>query len=146
MFGRTVYRAYLTFIGLYLVLSLPPFLALNFTFVQEVYTRVVVPDLTVAVGLVLLTFFILYLLTLADDGVDRYVDFLTAPTDVLSILVILSFAWAAISWWAVPELVFFYEIDLTLTQLMLPILASQIPMLLFLSLLTAIGRAGKEGT
>ena len=146
MFGRSIYRAYLTFVGLYLLLSLPPFLALNFEFVQQVYTRVVVPDLTVAVGLVLLTFLIMYMLTLADDGVDRYVEFLRAPTDVLSILIILSFLWAAMSWWAVPELVFFYDFDLTLTELLLPILVSQIPMLLFLSLLTAIGKAGKEGT
>lgn len=146
MFSRTLYRDYLVFIGLYLALSLPPFLALNLEFVRDVYTRVVVPDLTIAAALVLLTFFILYLLTLADDGVDRYVDFMAAPTDALSVLVVLSFIWAAVSWWAVPELVFVYDLDLTLTELLLPILASQVPMLFFLSLLTAIGRARKAGT
>ena len=77
---------------------------------------------------------------LADEGIDRYNGFLFAPTDGLSVLVGLSFLVAAASWWLVPELSFRLEWGLPLDLLLVVVLSCQTPMIVFLSLLTAIGR------
>lgn len=138
-------KEYFLFVGLYLFLSLPPFLVLNWHVVEEIHDRVFPVSTTIVVALVVVLLFLFYLFVVADDGVDRYVHFLATPTDLLSVLISLSFLWAAVSWWAVPELVFRSDWALSLNELVVLIIASQVPMLLFLSLLTAIGRAGREG-
>lgn len=138
-------KEYFLFVGLYLFLSLPPFLVLNWHVVDEVHDQVFPVSTTIVVALVVVLLFLFYLFVIADDGVDRYVHFLATPTDLLSVLISLSFLWAAVSWWAVPELVFRSGWALSLNELVVLIIASQAPMLLFLSLLTAIGRAGREG-
>lgn len=134
------YRDVVLFATLYILLSLPPFLLLNQEIIEAIRERVALDVVTVAVAGTGL-FVLISALFLADEGVDRYNQFLFAPTDLLSVLVGLSFAFAAVSWWLVPELVFRFEYELTLDLLLVVVLFCQLPMLLFLSLLTAIGKA-----
>ena len=136
-------KEYFLFVGLYLLLSLPAFLVLNWDIVAETRDHVFPASTTIILALVIVLVFLAYLFFLADDGVDRYVHFLATPTDLLSVLIILSFLWAAISWWAIPELVFLSSWTLSVNELVLLIIVSQLPMVLFLSLMTAIGRAGR---
>lgn len=129
------------FTTLYLFLSLPPFLLVNQAVLSEVRERVAPVDVVaVAVagtaGLLVLT-----ALVLASEGISRYNQFLAAPTDLLSVCVTLSFLFAAVSWWLVPELLFWAEPGLSFDLLVIAVLFCQIPMILFLSLLTAIGKA-----
>jgi len=134
-------RDIVVFTTLYLFLSLPPFLFFNRPVLSGIRERLAPVDVVaVAVagtgGLMVLT-----ALFLASEGVSRYNQFLVAPTDPLSVLVALSFLFAATAWWLVPELVFRFEIGLSFDLLLTLVLLSQLPMLLFLSLLTAIGKA-----
>lgn len=132
--GRGPIRDVLVFVTLYLLLSLPPFLALN-----PDLSSGVLRTATVAVfGTVLLA--VIAGLFLAKEGVDRFVQFLLAPTDLLSIVVALAFVVAAISWWAVLEVAIFYELDPSLDMVLGAIIICHIPMVLFLSLMTAIGK------
>ena len=129
------------FTTLYLFLSLPPFLLVNQAVVSTVRRRLAPLDIVaVAVagtaGLVVLT-----ALVLASEGVSRYNRFLAAPTDLLSLLVALSFLFAATAWWLVPELLVRSEMDLAFDLLLIAVLFCQLPMILFLSLLTAVGKA-----
>jgi hypothetical protein len=134
------YRDVVVFVALYLLVSLPPFLFFNRDVIGALRERVAPLDVvTVAVagtGFVL----VLAALILADEGIDRYNGFLFAPTDALSVLVGLSFLVAAASWWLVPELSFRLEWGLPLDLLLVVVLSCQTPMIVFLSLLTAIGR------
>lgn len=135
------YRDIVVFTTLYLLLSLVPFLALNQTVISAVRDRLGSVDVVaVAVvgtaGLVVLT-----ALVVASEGVSRYNQFLAAPTDLLSVLVALSFLLAASAWWLVPELLFRYGPDLSFDVLVVVPLLCQLPMILFLSLLTALGKA-----
>ena len=134
------YRDVVVFVALYLLVSLPPFLVFNRDVLGTLRARIAPLDVvTVAIaGTALVA--VLSALILADEGVDRYNRFLFAPTDVLSVLVSLSFLGAAASWWLVPELSFRLEWGLPLDLLLITILSCQTPMLLFLSLLTAISR------
>jgi hypothetical protein len=140
MTGDDRVRDIVTFVSLYLLLSLPPFLLLNRNVLGAVRDRVALDIVTIAVvgtGL----FVVFAGLLLSREGVDRYTQFLFAPTDLLSILVELAFVLAAVSWWLVLELRFYFELGWGLDLLMAVILAMQLPMILFLSLMTAIGRA-----
>lgn len=134
------YRDIVLFVTLYLLLSLLPFLFFNREVVDTIRTRLALDIVTVAVAGAAL-FFVLSGLSLADEGVDRYVQFLFAPTDLLSVLIELSFVLAATSWWLVPEVVFRFELGLSLDLLIVAIIVCQLPMVLFLSLLTAVGKA-----
>lgn len=129
------------FTTLYILLSFVPFVALNREVVDAVRDRIAPLDVvtlaTVGTGFVLL----ITVLLLAEEGVDRYNQFLLAPTDLLSVVIELSFLLAAVSWWAVPELASRYQEGITLDTLLLVILLCQLPMLLFLSLMTAVGKA-----
>ncbi len=134
------YRDIVVFTTLYLFLSLVPFLALNQAVLSAVRDRLGTVDVVlVAVvgtaGLVVLT-----ALVLASEGVSRYNQFLAAPTDLLSILVALSFLFASTAWWLVPEALFRFGPDLSFDILLIVLLFCQLPMILFLSLLTAIGK------
>jgi len=84
---------------------------------------------------------VLAALVLASEGVSRYNRFLAAPTDLLSVLVALSFLLAATAWWLVPELFFRFEVGLSFDSLLTVVIFCQLPMVLFLSLLTVIGKA-----
>lgn len=135
------YRDIVVFTTLYLFLSLVPFLVLNQSVLSAVRDRLGTVDVVlVAVvgtaGLVVLT-----ALVLASEGVSRYNKFLVAPTDLLSVLVALSFLFASTAWWLVPELLFRVSPDLSFDILLIVLLFCQLPMILFLSLLTAIGKA-----
>lgn len=135
------YREVVLFSTLYILLSLPPFLFLNQESIDVVRERIAPLDIvTVAVAGTAL-FVLLSALFLAQEGVDRYYQFLLSPTDFLSVLVEISFVFAAVSWWLVPEVAFRLEWGLSVDLLVVAILACQLPMLLFLSLLTAIGKA-----
>lgn len=128
------------FTTLYLFLSLPPFLLFNQAVLSGIRDRLAPIDVVaVAIagtgGLIVLT-----ALMLANEGVSRYNQFLAAPTDLLSVLVALSFLFAATAWWLVPELVFRFEVGLEFDLLLILVLFCQLPMVLFLSLLTAIGK------
>lgn len=134
------YRDVVLFGTLYLVVSLPPFLFLNQEIISQVRQRFAIDVVTVAVlGTVLCV--LISALFLADEGIGRYNQFLLGPTDALSIFVGASFLLASMSWWLVPELVFRYSFEPTLDILLLLILFCQIPMVIFLSLLTAISKA-----
>jgi hypothetical protein len=133
------FRDIVVFTTLYLFLSLVPFLVLNQAVISAVRDRlgsvdVVAVAVVGTLGLVALT-----ALVLASEGVSRYNQFLVAPTDALSVLVALSFLFAASSWWLVPELLFRFGPDLSFDVLLIVLLFCQIPMILFLSLLTALG-------
>ena len=135
------YRDIVVFTTLYLFLSLVPFLVLNQSVLSAVRDRLGTVDVVAVavvgtVGLVVLT-----TLVVASEGVSRYNQFLAAPTDLLSVLVALSFLFAATAWWLVPELLFRFGPDLSFDVLVLVLLFCQLPMVLFLSLLTAIGKA-----
>jgi len=146
MWGGDNYRAVTAFVVLYLFLSLPPFLVLNWGVVRTVYARQFPPDPWLLAAVALGVLLLLGGLLLAEEGIDRYNDFVMAPNDPLSILVGSSLLWAAISWWFLPELVFATDAAIPLNILLLLVLLSQLPMLLFLGFLTAIGRASSADT
>lgn len=133
-------RDIVLFVSLYLVFSLPLFLLLNFEVLGAVRERIAVDVVSIAIfGAAL--FVVFAGLMLSQEGVDRYTQFLFAPTDVLSVFVELAFLLAAVSWWLVPEIVFYLELGWDLDLLLAIILACQLPMILFLSLMTAVGKA-----
>jgi hypothetical protein len=132
------------FVGAYLLLAAPPYLALNWDTVVEVLDRSFPPSPLAIVTVLVSAGVILAALIRASDGVDRYAQFLVAPTDWLSILVGLSFILAGASWWAVPEIVleWFGRIDLNVLYFL--VFMAHVPMLLFLSLMTALGFAQRD--
>lgn len=135
----------LLFVGLYLLLSVPPYVALNREIVAGIAARSVPPDPVTATLTVVFALVLLVALVRAAHGVDRYVQFLVWPTDWLSVLVALSFVLAGISWWAVPELVFEFRGGIELNLLYFLVFLGHVPMLLFLSLMTALGLTHEGG-
>ncbi|MFC7072473.1 hypothetical protein ACFQJ7_14440 [Halovenus rubra] len=134
------YRTVLGFLLGYLLLSWPPFLYLNREVLPEVVEQLTVVDPLVAVW-VLGAVFVLLGLVRVREGVERYNQFLAAPSNLVAILVVLSFLVAAVSWWALPEIVFYFELGLTLNQVLVLIFVCQAPMLILLSLMAALGKA-----
>lgn len=139
MYGK--YSDVVVFVTAYVLLSLLPFLFLNRDAVQEISTDGPSLDVVSIAILGATGLFVLVALLFAKEGVTRYNDFLVAPTDFLSILVILSFVLGATSWWAVPELALWLELGVEFDLLLVVVLFCQLPMILFLGLLTAIGKA-----
>lgn len=135
MVGGRAVRDITTFVSLYLVLSLPPFLYLNQN-LSGLVTNIALLAVVGTVGLVIVTslFFV-------SDGVERYTDFFFSVTDVYSVVVDLSFVLAAVSWWAVPELAVSLTQRPELRLVLTAIIICQVPMVLFLSLMTIMGRA-----
>lgn len=132
------------FVSGYLLLSVPPYLALNWGVVFDVL-GLSLPPSPLAMGVVgVAAAVILVSLVRASEGVDRYAQFLLAPTDWLSILIGLAFILAGASWWAVPEIIleWFGRIDLNVLYFL--VFLAHVPMLLFLSLMTALGFAQRE--
>lgn len=134
------YRDIVVFTALYLFFSLPPFLFFNRTVLSGIRDRVAPVDVVVVAAIGTAALVVLAALVLAQEGVTRYNRFLAAPTDLLSVLVALSFLFAATAWWLVPELFFRYEVGLAFDLLLVVVLFCQLPMIVFLSLLTAIGK------
>lgn len=135
MSGNQPVRDVIVFVTVYLVLSLLPFLVLN----PDLSTGVRRTATIAALGTALLVF--VAGLFLASEGVDRFVQFLRAPTDLLSVVVIVSYLGAAVSWWAVPEVGYYLDVALTIDTVLGAIIVCHVPMVLFLSLMTAIGKA-----
>lgn len=134
------YRTVLLFLLVYLILAWPPFLYLNREVLDNVLERLSATEPMTAVWVVGAVVIVLGLFR-AREGVARYNQFLAAPSNLVAFLVALSFLVAAVSWWAAPELVFYLDLDVTLNQVLVLILACQAPMLVFLSLMTVLGRA-----
>lgn len=140
MIRRDHLKDYVIFLTLYLLLSLIPFLAINREHLGDMRVWVARDVVTVAIiGVTVLL--VLTALWLADEGVDRYTYFLFTPTDVLSVIIELAFVVAAISWWVVPELVTRYDWGLTVGEILVVIIVCHVPMVIFLSLMTALGKA-----
>ena len=137
MAGGEAIRYITTFVSCYLALSLPPFLVLN----RELSAEVVDLALAAAVGTVGL--FLLAGLFVISDGVGKYTRFLGTVTDGVSVAVDLSFVLAAISWWLVPEIALAVRPGAELGVVLAVVLTCQVPMLLFLSLMTVLGQAQK---
>jgi len=135
MVGNSTVRDITVFVSLYLVLSLPPFLWLHQD-LSTIVQNIALVAIAGTVALVLLTS-----LVLVSDGVERYTSFLFAVTDVYSVVVDLAFVLAAVSWWAVPELAVSTSWGAELRYVLTAIIICHVPMVLFLSLLTIIGRA-----
>jgi hypothetical protein len=133
--GSKPVRAVTVFVSLYLLLSLPPFLALN-----PDLSAVVADIATVAIlGTALIT--VVATLFLAEEGVDRFTQFLLGPTDFPTVFVDGMFVLAAVSWWLVPEIAFYLGRGLELRILLVAVLVCHLPMVLILSLMTAIGKS-----
>jgi len=135
MVGTNPVRDITTFVSLYLLLSLPPFLYLN-QGLSELVTDIA---LLATVGTVLLV--VTTALVFISDGVERYTDFFFSLTDLYSVVVDLAFVLAAVSWWAVPELATRFQWGAQLRYVLTAIIVCHVPMVLFLSLLTIMGRA-----
>ena len=142
MTGRS-YESVLTLAGAYLLFSVPVFVLRNREAVAVVYGDVFAPGRLVFAGLVGVGAVIFTGLLLARPGVERYVAFLREPTDVPSAVVALSLVLAATAWWAVPELAFGVSESPDLELLLVAIIACQLPMVFFLTMLTAVGVAGE---
>lgn len=135
--GKPV-RAVTIFVSLYLLLSLPPFLVLN-----PDLSPVVADIATVAIlgtGLIATV----GALFLAEEGVDRFTQFLLGPTDLPTVFVDAMFVLAAVSWWLVPEIAFYLGSGLELQILLVVVLVCHLPMVLVLSLMTAIGKSKRS--
>ena len=135
MVGENPIRDVTVFVSLYLVLSLPPFLSLNRN-LSSVVTDIALLAAVGTLALVLVT-----VLFFVSEGVERYTNFFFAVTDVYSIVVDLSFVLAATSWWLVPEVAVSTGLTTELRVVLVAIIVCQVPMVLFLSLMTVIGQA-----
>ena len=135
MVGENPIRDVTVFVSLYLVLSLPPFLSLNRD-LSSVVTDIALLAAVGTLALVLVT-----ALFFVSEGVERYTNFFFAVTDVYSIVIDLSFVLAATSWWLVPEVAVSAGLTTELRVVLVAIIVCQIPMVLFLSLMTVIGQA-----
>jgi hypothetical protein len=140
MGGDEAYRDVVIFGTAYLLLSLVPFLLLNREILDEVRDRLAALDVVILAASGTAVFVVISGLILAHEGIDRYNQFLLAPTDLLSVLVELAFLLAAVSWWAVPELLFRTGWVISLDIVLVGVLLCQLPMVVFLSLLTVIGK------
>lgn len=128
------------FIGLYLLVSIVPYLALNWAVVVAVVARYYPPD---PVGLAIWLFGSALLVlgfTLAAPGVDRYIQLLFWPADVLSAAVDASYVWAGASWWALPWLARTLAVDVTWDVYLAGVFLSHVPPVLFLTLMAVVAR------
>lgn len=138
------YPDILTFFALYLLIAGLPYLYLNWEAVETVVSAYYPPD---PVGLVLwvLGALVLFIgLVLADPGVERYVEFLFWPTDVVSALVDATYVWAAMSWWVIPELARVSDLTPSWELYLGGVFLSHLPPVLFLTLLTTAGFAKRR--
>ena len=117
-----------TFVSLYLVLSLPPFLLLN----RDLSAGVVNIALAATVGATALV--VVTGLVVLSEGVD-------VPSQDVRRLFDLAFLLAAVSWWLVPELAVRLLSAPELRFVLAAVIVCQVPMVLFLSAMTVVGRA-----
>ena len=135
MVGTGSVRDITTFVSLYLLLSLPPFLYLNRDLSPFVSNIAVLATAGPVVLVIIASLFFV------SDGVGRYTNFFVAVTDLYSVVVDLAFVLAAVSWWAVPEVATRFQWGAQLRYVLTAIIICHVPMILFLSLLTIMGRA-----
>jgi heme/copper-type cytochrome/quinol oxidase subunit 4 len=135
MVGERPVRGVTTFVSLYLLLSLPPFLLLNRD-LSAVVTNIALVATLGMTALVLVSG-----LFVVSEGVERYTRFLFDVSNVYSVAVDLSFVLAAVSWWVVPELAVRLRSAPELRFVLAAVIICQLPMVLFLSVMTAIGKA-----
>jgi hypothetical protein len=135
MAGERPVREVTTFVSLYLVLSLPPFLFLNRDLSAEVATVALLATVG-ATALVVVT-----ALFVVSEGVERYTGFLFGLSDIYSVVVDLAFLLAAVSWWLVPELAVRLVSAPELRVVLAAVIICQVPMVLLLSAMTMVGRA-----
>lgn len=135
------YPDVLTFFVLYILVAGVPYAALNWAVVTTVVSSYYPPDpVGVAVwGLGALLLFVGLLL--ADPGVERYVEFLFWPTDLVSAAVDATYLWAAMSWWAIPELASLLDVSASWQLYLAGVFLSHVPPLLVLTVLTTVGFA-----
>lgn len=138
---RLPWRHPLTLVGLYLLVSVPPYAALNWGIVTRIIDRSLPPTPLEVAVVVVGTMALLAGLLWASEGIDRYLQILATPSDFVSFLVLLSFFLAATSWWVVPEIAFEYFGRVELSTLQIIIFTVHVPMVLFLSFLTIAGIA-----
>lgn len=138
---RGILRSTVLFLGGYLLLSMPVFLVRNRDVLDAVVNRLLTSVSAIALS-ALTAGLIVFVLVVATDGVEKYNAFLLHPTDVLSILVTCSYVWAAVSWWAVPELLLWTDTFIGLRPVLGLIVLSHVPMFVFLSMLTVATRLG----
>ncbi len=138
---RLPWRHPLTLVGLYLLVSVPPYAALNWGIVTRIVDRSLPPTPLELAVVVVGTVALLAGLFWASEGIDRYLQFLASPSDLVSLLVLASFLLAAASWWVVPEIAFEYFGRVQLSTLQIIIFTAHVPMVLFLSFLTIAGIA-----
>jgi hypothetical protein len=143
MVDLRVYRGVMLFLVLYVLLAWPPFLYLNREVLDAVLDQLAQLEPLTAVWF-LGAIVVLSGLVRGQEGVDRYTQFISAPTDLVSMFVGASYLLAAISWWAIPELVFALDGDVSLNLLLLLVLACQLPMLVLLSLMTVVSKASSN--
>lgn len=124
------------FVTTYLLLSLVPFLALEPTRVSDLSGWLAQNLVYVAIvgtfGLTILSFVVV-----ASTGIERYIDTLRTPTDPLSIVVGATFLGAAVSWWLLPAIDRAFDLALSPEEIVLLVVVAHLPVVLFLSLLTA---------
>jgi|GEM_PF-1358108 len=137
-------RQYLQVVGflvLYLTLSVVPYAALHWDVVRAVFEAYYPPSPLLLGGWLVGTVLLVAGLFVANQGVERYVRFLFWPTDPLSALVDAAYVWAAVSWWALPAVAEALDASPSLLRYLVGVVASHVPAVLFLSLLTAVGEA-----
>jgi len=134
-------RNVVVFVGLYLLVSMGPYAVLNPELVATVLESYYPPDLLGVVVFGLAVVGLLASVVLTERGIERYVQFLFWPSDALSVLLNLAYTWAAVSWWVLPELIAYVGLDVGFGTLLGLSVASQLPAVLFLALLTILGEA-----
>lgn len=139
MTGKSPVGNVTAFVSLYLVLSLPPFLFLN----RDLSAGVTTIALVAVVGTTALV--LLAALFVVSEGVERYTAFLFGISDIYSVVVDIAFILAAVSWWLVPELAVWVLPAPELRAVLAAIVVCQVPMVLFLSAMTIVGRAHDPG-
>lgn len=130
------YRDVFVFVAAYLLLSIPPFFVLRRARLSQLRAELA-RNIVVLASLGTILLVILALASVARTGVTRYVEFLHTPTDPLSVLVEGAFLLGATSWWLVPVVDALYETGLGPQVLVAVVVAMHVPLVVFLSLLTA---------
>lgn len=122
-------------VGVYLLVSFPPYLYFNWDAVAD--RSLVLAVAIGGTGLVL----VVAGAVLARDGLARYAGLLLGRTDGLTVVAKATFVLAAASWWLVPEFVFAFDLGIGLPVVLTAIALAHAPVAIFLSLSTIVGES-----